>query len=150
VRYDELGFFASSSGQPPFETLRDWNLWQIGELQARLGELRKKRPGERIFIDGPARLFRGYRGRPLQQLRFGSFALYPERAVFYPLRGGEIAFDIGETSAINVVSGERLEMYVEGTLFRVTFRSPRVSAYKWMLAMNVLRGLKPEDISFQA
>ncbi len=150
VLFNELGLFESRSGELPFETLRDWNLWQIGELQSTLGNLREQSLGTRIFIDGPARLFRGYRSRPLQQLRFGSFALYPERAVFYPLRGGEIAFNLTETGGINVVNGERLEMYVQNTLYRFTFRSPRVSAYKWMLAMNILRGLKPEDISFQA
>ena len=134
----------------PFETVRDWNLWQIGELQSILAERQSREPEDRILIDGPARLYRGYRGRPLQKLRFGSFALFPRKAVFYPLRGGEISFGLDETSAINVVSGERLEMYVQNTLYRFTFRSPRVSAYKWMLAMNILRGLKPEDVSFQA
>jgi 1-acyl-sn-glycerol-3-phosphate acyltransferase len=151
VLYNELGFLEGRpDGKPRFDTVRDWSLWQIERLRAMLDEVRERGSRERIFADSPVWLFRGYRSNPLEKLRIGTFALYPDRAVFYPLRGGEILFPLEQADGINVQNRERLELYVQSTLFRFKFISSRVSSYKWMLAMNILKGIRPDDVAFQA
>ncbi len=150
VLYNEYGFLEAQGGPPPFETVRDWNLWQIERLQALLAEARQGGPDNRIFSDGPVWLFRGYRSSPLKKLRLGDLTLYPDRAVFSPRQGRRIHFPLNEMSGVNIQNRERLELYLSNTLYRFLFIDPRVSAYKWMLSMNVLRGLSPQDISFQA
>lgn len=141
VRYDEHGFFRAIEGPLRFDNAHAWNLWQQERLklllEGRLADGRK----EPIFHDESLKLYVGYRVRPPKLRGRGSMALHPESVEFRSSGGEPFSFSIAEIEGINVQVGERLEFYYRNVLYRVAAEDSSVSAFKWMSAIDILKGL---------
>ena len=136
VRLNRLGFFEPRRGPLFFEDPAQWNSWQLPVLQ----ELLEEREGIRkpIFEENPAVLLKGYRERRLRKVGTGTAALMRHRIVFRADEGKSRSFPLSEIRGMNVQNREKLEFYCDGTLFRLDFREPRASSYKWSKAVQIL------------
>jgi 1-acyl-sn-glycerol-3-phosphate acyltransferase len=136
------GFFEKLSEVLYFENIRDWNLWQLEELGKLLSAKKAQGSPEEIFKDRQVWLYRGRRRNPLKKHHFGSLSLYVDRLEFRTLKGERLRFPIPEVTGINVQDKERLEFYHGDCTYRFTFTGERVSAYKWLNALSILKNEK--------
>ena len=141
VRYDLYGFFRPVSGALRFETMRDWNLWQIEELHSRLEDYVNAVSVAPLFVEERVKVETGYKSLPLEPLCVGRIELHPDRVELLPENGAREAFPIRDIVGMNVQNNERLEFYVADNLYRVTVLDPRGCTYKWDLAVRAMQRL---------
>jgi 1-acyl-sn-glycerol-3-phosphate acyltransferase len=139
---NQYGFFEKQSENLYFENVRDWNLWQLEELGVLLNAKKAQGSTEMIFKDRQVWLYGGKRKNPLKKRHFGNLCLYSDRLELHTLKGERIPFSIAELTGINVQDGERLEFYFGDSTYRFTFTGERVSAYKWLNALFILKSEK--------
>jgi 1-acyl-sn-glycerol-3-phosphate acyltransferase len=139
VHVNTYGFLEKESEKLYFENIRDWNLWQLAELGKLLSAKKAEGSAEEVFKDRQVWLYRGERKKPLKKRHFGSLGLYIDRLEFGTLKGEQIRFPLEELSGINVQDQERLEFYHGDSTYRFTFAGERVSAYKWLNALFMLK-----------
>ncbi len=139
VRLDTYGFFRPVAGALRFETIRDWNVWQTGELQRRIDSLVVNPRASALFTEKRVRVDIGYKSMPLEHYRTGKLELYPDRIELTPDGEPPIAFELGSVEGINVQNNERLEFYQRDNLFKITILDPRGCTYKWDLAIRYMK-----------
>lgn len=150
VRMNELGFFEAGRGELRFQTVREWNLWQLAWLKASFSA--KLAAGEErpLLVDENLLLLSGFRARPLKRLYFGDMRLFADRIEFKPLVRGSVLFPLSEIEGVNVQIRERLEFYHRNVLYRFHAGRRIVSAYKWMVAIQILQELTIGSSSAEA
>jgi 1-acyl-sn-glycerol-3-phosphate acyltransferase len=139
VRYTIFGRFETEGEKLYFETVRDWNLWQIGFFTEFLLAKKKDAPTGLLFRDNKIIVLTGYRDNPLKKLYLADMGLFCDRIEIYPEGGGTVTFPIDDLYGIHVQNQDRLEMYFQDVLYRYNFMTRKVSAYKWMTALEVLQ-----------
>lgn len=142
IQVNQYGFFEKLSDDFYFENIRDWNLWQLEELEKILSAKKNEHSTEEIFKDRQVWLYQGQRRNPLKKHHFGNLGLYIDRLEFRSLKGDRLRFPIAELEGINVQDGERLEFYHGDSVYRFSFTGERVSAYKWLNALFLLKDEK--------
>jgi 1-acyl-sn-glycerol-3-phosphate acyltransferase len=169
VRYNAFGFFEAAAGTLRFETVRDWNVWQIRQFQAYL-DAGVADQSNRAGTDGAGGsavaegrgplireeeivLYRGYKSTPLRTIDHGALDLYHDEIRFTGRRTGtSLTFPVRLIEGANIQNGEPLEFYFQGDMYRVRIPSPRGNTYKWLLAVEHLQGkavLETTDASQQ-
>ena len=135
--FNEFGFFETFEEKDKlvFDNINDWYDWQINELNRKCAEMVAKQSVKPIFSDTNARLFIGYKDRPLILRHLGEAACHIDRIEFKTKIGKKIVFEYENVRGINVQDGEKLEFYYREDLYRLDFRG-RVSALKWELAVK--------------
>ena len=136
--YNRYGFLEKRSEKFYFETVREWNLWQLSYLRSFLAERKGKQAGGVLFHDKQVWLWTGYKRNPLRRFRFGRLALYHDRAEFKDLNREKIIFPLDEVVGVNVQNKEILEFFCRDVLYSFHFINRRTSSYKWMNALNML------------
>ncbi len=139
VHYNPFGFLEPRSGKLHYSTIREWNLWQIGEFQEQLdGWLESGMRSVPFLSDKGAKLEIGYKTLPLKELTTGEMRLYPgEIRITGPEES--FAFPIAEIEGMNIQNNERMEFYFKDELYKVTLQDPRGCTYKWDLATKYLQ-----------
>ena len=143
--YGEEGTLSPVRGDLPFETPGEWGDWQenyFGDLLR--GE--PENPDFPVFEDRDVTLKRGKRMIPLRKISFGQMRLFPDRIEFTNLRKQVTAFPIDRISGVNVQYSDQFEFYCGELLYRFSFRSRKTSAYKWALAVRLIRALHGDPI----
>ena len=135
-RHNQYGFLEAINGPLVFNTVHDWNEWQVEYLKEYLYS--QNDPEKVLLEDGPAILLRGYRTRPLKRINTGRAYLTLQGVEFHTTIGKRFFFPIEEIMGENVQMGEKFEFYHQTTLFRLDFINPRVSSYKWYQAVFLL------------
>lgn len=135
VQMDVYGRFQRGEGEPPFSTIRGWNLWQEGLLRERLDRLAAE---QILFADSNTALFCGYRSKPLKPIAEGEFRLYRDRTEFVANTGQVHRFPVEKMEGVNIQIHEPLDFYFQGRLYRVRSRRRRYSALKWKTAVDYL------------
>jgi 1-acyl-sn-glycerol-3-phosphate acyltransferase len=144
VRMNSHGFFEPRRGPLHFETIRDWNLWQIEEYYRYIDSFfgpprdRSVAEGAPIIAEGAITIQEGYKTQPLKLLGTGPMTLFPDRIEVLPDGTDPLVFPVGAVEGINVQNNEHLEFYVDETLYRVSAVNPRGNTYKWDLAVRYL------------
>jgi len=141
-RHNEFGFFEPVNGPLVFNSITDWNSWQLEYLQEFLSDQHDR---EKILLEeGPAVLLRGYRTRPLKKINTGHAYLSLKGIEFHTTIGKKFFFPIEEIVGENVQVGEKFEFYHKNSLYRLNFINPRASSYLWYQAVfflhQILRG----------
>jgi len=144
VRINEHGFFEPCTSPLYFDSLTDWNAWQLSVLERMLADPALF-PGT-IFEERPARLLTGWRSKPLRAVDRGEAQLTRERILFHGESGLSWSFPLAGIQGMNVQNQEKLELYHERVLYRLDFSDPRASAYKWIRTVTALRRL-PDQVS---
>ena len=135
VEIDGFGFFMPPSR---FETIRDWNLWQLDLLREKLSR-GPDRGSDPLLSDGPVWLYRGFKRDTMVRVALGTLVLESNRAVFASANE-RFEFGLDGVSGINVQTHEEMEFYHEESLYHFQFVEA-VSGYKWMMAINMLKGV---------
>ncbi|MFW6228056.1 MAG: lysophospholipid acyltransferase family protein [Alkalispirochaeta sp.] len=145
VRMNNRGFFEPRGGSLYFETIRDWNLWQIDEYHRYIDRFLDASTDDatggtdQIIAEGATTIEEGYKTQPLKLLGTGPMTLYRDRIEVVPDAGGPLVFGIRAVEGINVQNNEHLEFYVNDTLYRISAVNPRGNTYKWDLAVRYLQ-----------
>jgi 1-acyl-sn-glycerol-3-phosphate acyltransferase len=142
VYYDEFGFFRQRSQTFHFATLDEWNNWQI-ETFHEIIELRfRSNDTEPILIEKDVEVETGYKSMPMEHFARGSISLYLDRFEVQPENGDDrLELPVAEVTGINVQNRERLEFYVDNTLYKITPVDPRTCTYKWNMAVRRIQEL---------
>ena len=137
----EYGFF---DGESRFKTIRDWNLWQLGELRSRLSRCGTTNE-TCCFSDGPVVVMTGFRSQGMEPAFQGECLLLSDRVRVRTRDGEEVDFEIDRIVGVNVQLHEQMEFYYGDRLYSFVFERP-VSGYKWMIAIQMLQGKEPESV----
>lgn len=145
VRYTVYGFLESISGDFKFDTIRDWNAWQLDFWKNHVEKHAEKNPGALLLEDPGVLVMTGYRRKKLRELCKGTIQLYPDKLILTSVSGEKTEFPMTEILGINVQDQERMEFYCRDTLYRFNFPERRTSIYKWERAIVFLRGDLEEE-----
>jgi len=135
-RYNRFGFLEALSGPLVFNTVSDWNRWQLEYYEKFLVEKIDTR--EVLLEEGRSILLQGYRTKPLRKINTGRAMITPEGVAFQTTIGKKIFFPIREILGENVQNGEKLEFYHSNSLFRLDFVNVRESAFMWYQTIFLL------------
>ncbi|MFO8043757.1 MAG: lysophospholipid acyltransferase family protein [Alkalispirochaeta sp.] len=140
VHFTPYGFFEARHGALRFETIRDWNVWQLGEFRAHLDRIvAGGGTPEPILLEPAVKVQEGYKALPLQSIGTGRLEFFPEVIRFHPEEGDAWEFPVVEIEGMNVQNNEHLEFYCYNSLYRVTTVDPRGNTYKWDVAVRHLQ-----------
>ena len=138
--------FRTANGGAGFQTVREWNLWQVEEFARQLtGYLAE--PAGAFLHEDAVRVQIGYKSRPLAPFHNGALKLYSDRIELQPETGGTEAFPIDDIRGANVQNNEHWEFYCGSDLFRITTEDPRGCTYKWNLAVTLLHDSRDKNRS---
>lgn len=143
AKYGKDGSLSPVRGSLPFETPGSWGDWQEGHLRDLLRAAGSEVP---VFGDRDVTLKRGKRLVPLRKISFGQMRLFLDRIEFTNMRKQMTAFPIDRISGVNVQHNDQFEFYCGELLYRFSFRSRKASAYKWALAVRLIRELHGDPI----
>ncbi|MEX2444938.1 MAG: 1-acyl-sn-glycerol-3-phosphate acyltransferase [Alkalispirochaeta sp.] len=137
VHFTPYGFFEARNGALRFETIRDWNLWQLETFRRHLDAIIAAGDTEEpVLEEGAVTIQEGYKALPLQPIGTGRLQFFPEMIRFYPDNGESWEFPVADIEGMNVQNNEHLEFYCYNGLYRVTAVNPRGNTYKWDVAVR--------------
>lgn len=139
VTYGQDGRLTPKGDAACFETPAEWADWQRAYLEEVLRTYTGEEAAKPFFEDVDVTVRRGGRLIPLKKLSFGQMRLFHDRIEFTNLRRQRTGFQIGKISGLNVQYSNQFEFYYDRLLYRFSFRSQKTSAYKWVLAIRLLR-----------
>ncbi|MCK4540751.1 MAG: 1-acyl-sn-glycerol-3-phosphate acyltransferase [Spirochaetales bacterium] len=146
TRVNMEGFFTNQSSGFPFETMNEWNQWQLKKLREKIASGSFK--DQTVYIDKEVSVFHGYRSDPLELQGKGTIKLhYASLEIETCGPDGNCRIPIAEMSGIHVVMHNTFEFYYEGILFSLKFKDRRDSGYKYLSYIEAFREiiLKLED-----
>jgi 1-acyl-sn-glycerol-3-phosphate acyltransferase len=141
-RYNQYGFLEPVSGPLIFNTVSEWNHWQLEHHEEMLRGL--KDPQAVIIEENRSILLQGYRTRPLRKINTGRATISLEGITFTTTIGKKIFFPLKEINGENVQNGEKLEFYRGNTLYRLNFVNVRESAFMWYQTIYLLHKIMRE------
>ena len=139
VVYGQDGRLTPQGSAVCFETPGGWADWQRSYLGEALHAYTGRKAAKPFFEDANVIVRRGGRLIPLKKLSFGQMRLFDDRIEFINLRRQPTDFQISKISGLNVQYSNQFEFYYDRLLYRFSFRSQKISAYKWVLAIRLLR-----------
>ncbi len=144
VLYGKDGHLTSADGAC-FPSPAEWSDWQRIQLDKFLSGYRMEKTSNPFWADKNVTLRRGGRMIPLKKISFGQIWLFSDRIGFINLRKQRTDFQISRIRGLNVQYNNQFEFYYNRLLYRFSFRSPKTSAYKWVLAIQLLLGKTGEE-----
>lgn len=122
----------------PFETIREWNLWQKNEYPIVLKNLISEKNEKTIFFDENTKLFQGRRMDPLILLGRGRLKLFSDR-IEHEGKNKTHSFYFKDIDAEGVLKSQLFEFYEGKNLYQIRFKNKSASARKWADAITALR-----------
>ncbi len=141
VLFNNRGFFEPRRGPVRFETVREWNLWQMDQFAERLDTLTAATTADTVLLEEPDVIIReGFKTQPLKTLGNATMTLYRDQLVLSLREGIRIELPLRAVEGINVQNNEHLEFYAFMNLYRISTASPRGNTFKWDFAVRRLQG----------
>jgi 1-acyl-sn-glycerol-3-phosphate acyltransferase len=141
AKYEKEGFLTVTKGETCFKTPGEWNSWQEAYLKGFIRSREGANNERTIFEDHNVTVKRGKRLIPLKKINFGHMGLFNDRIEFTSLLKQRTIFYIDRIIGLNVQYRNQFEFYYDGLLYRFSFRYTAVSAYKWVLAVRLIKEL---------
>jgi len=91
-----------------------------------------------VLQDEQVVLSKGTGGEKVKKSGEGRMVLSGNALEFIADSGDAIQFDLEGISGLNVQNRDVVEFYFQEVLYRFTFKSPHVSAYKWVKGIEFL------------
>ena len=139
VRVDLYGFFRAHRGELQFDNMHDWNLWQRDIFLKMLDAYHDSDDNTPFLFEEEVDIGRGFQDHPLVPVMRGSIALFRDRIDAESSDGMVLSFPFQDIRGANIQNRERLEFYVDETLYRIATCDPRCCTYKWDLAIRHLQ-----------
>jgi len=147
VAYGSKGFFESHSGGLIFDNPRDWNLWQLQQLDRTIAEKINSNSGQSIFEERQILLRTGGKtGKLSSPSSAGTLSLYPQSLVYCDGNNNEHRFPLAGISGVNVQSNNQLEFIFNKMLYRFSAGNGLMPAYKFTIAIDVLNAMDSKKI----
>jgi len=140
VKINSYGFFEPAGARLYFDTMADWDQWQLAELRKMVCGAAERLDPNPVFSDGPLVLLNGpggLRGRRFPTVREGAMELLFDRLRLVDRRRGILDLDLRRIRGMNVQDGEILEFHHDGILHRIRTRI-KMSSVKWVRAVQFL------------
>lgn len=140
--YTEKGFLEAKNQPLIFENPRDWNQWQIHNLNNLIEDAQSfsQQPQEVNLLNNTnVTLYENVNneGYKLMPLRTGSINLTPEYFYFLGDNYDKTIFQFEKIVGLNIQSNNVVEFYYNDKLHKITFKNPKTSAYKWVNALRI-------------
>ena len=148
VEYTVYGFFEREDGEVRFDNVKDWDTWQLDFLKTYVEAAQAQDGTKPLFVDDRCVVWRGYRREPMKRFKEGTLSLFSDRIELDTIEGEKIVHSLDDLHGINVQVKEIMEYYVGDALLNFRFKDPFVSGYKWMAAVNLLKGHDPVNADF--
>lgn len=142
VYVNEFGLFEQRSDTFHFETIDSWNRWQTETFRSMIDVRFHANDESVVMYDRDVLVETGYKSLPTEKLARGDIHLFLDRIEVRP-KGAEspITLPVADIAGINVQNRERLEFYVDDTLYKITSKDPRGCTYKWDVAVRHIQEL---------
>ncbi len=140
--YTDKGFLETKNQPLIFDNPRDWNQWQIQNLNTLLEEAQSSyvQPNETILLkNNNATLYKNHSDDEIKltSMGTGSINLTPDFFYFLSDDYNKTIFKFNKTTGLSIQSNNKIEFYYNDKLYRITFKNPRISAYKWVNALRI-------------
>jgi 1-acyl-sn-glycerol-3-phosphate acyltransferase len=145
VKVDLYGFFRAHRGELQFDNMHDWNLWQSDVFVRQLDGYQESGEKTPFLFEEQVDIHRGFQDHPLEPVMRGSIALFGDRVDAEANDGTVISFPLDEIRGANIQNKERMEFYVNDTLYRVVSCDPRGCTYKWDLAIRHMQANRKSE-----
>lgn len=135
---NDYGYFESIDGEKPvFDTILEWDEWQIGFLRERLADVGRD---EKLFSDEGLRLTSVKDGENDVLIKSGTLAMYGDRL---EMNDGDQSFSfcVERIEKISVALTSTLLFTYNGGYYEIKAAKP-YSAVKYMIASRLLAGKK--------
>lgn len=138
--YNSYGFLETDGAKLHFDNARDWNLWQLEQLEALAAARISSERGEPLLADREIVLRTGQKTGTLKtEEEGGILTLYPGR-IEYSLAGNVLhRFHLHDIIGENIQFNNQLEIIEDGILYRFSRKNGDFSAYKWVMAIGFLK-----------
>ncbi|MBN2048953.1 MAG: 1-acyl-sn-glycerol-3-phosphate acyltransferase [Spirochaetales bacterium] len=142
TQFTVFGSFEQSGSHPHYyDNIRQWNLWQLEELERQIESRRERNDESPLFSDTPAVHSTGYKVESLEEQGRGTVSLSIRGITFAPEEGSAaVHFPWEEITALNVVYQSQIEFYREKTLHSFIFPGKDISGYKYLCAGRIIQG----------
>lgn len=146
VVYDDYGYFKLKNGKKlHFDNPRDWNDWQLEQLDMRFREKNSVSQASPLFEEKSVFAFTGARLKPLVKFQQGTLSMYSDRLVFQGLVGEPLVFEIPKIHGETIQSNNKFEFYYNKVLYRFIRLDKCLSAYKWVRALQAARNARHQS-----
>lgn len=140
VTYGTAGFFESQSNDLIFDNPRDWNLWQLRELDKTIANKINAASSLSIFEKQHILLrTAGKTGGLSNPSSAGTLTLYPQELVYCEGNNQELRFPLTGISGLNVQSNNQLEFIFNKVLYRFSADNGLMPAYKFSKAIDAVK-----------
>jgi len=140
VTYGSEGFFKSHSGDLIFDNPRDWNLWQLRQLERTIADKINANSAQPIFEEQHVLLRTGGKtGKLSNPSPSGTLSLYPQSLVYRDGNNKLFHFPLTGISGVNVQSNNQLEFIFDKVLYRFTAGNGLMPAYKFTNAIDAIK-----------
>jgi 1-acyl-sn-glycerol-3-phosphate acyltransferase len=136
VDYNEYGTIISKSDILHFDSLYEWDKWQLGLLHKKLDSMSED---ELAFQCNSVTIYEGRKMKNFSGKLSGNLILYKDKLVIKYNAGQEKEFYIRDMDGINVNLSKNLEFFYNKIMYRIIFNIKYVSAYMWVSAINYLK-----------
>ena len=128
-----MGFFGTPAVFKNFLHPGEWDRWQSDEYAKRYDALQK----DEVLFSDPDTLLLRFDGKKFDPVFKGILELR-KGAFFLVIQEGEpLVFTFDTIDGANIQSSGDFEFYSGDDLFRLSFSSPRISAYKWLTILRL-------------
>ena len=142
VNYSTYGFFDPHVGNLYYDNPKDWNSWQLEQLESQITRQKLSGSCHPIITDNNIKLRTGNRTGSLKILTPGGIlSLYLDKLEY--CNGAKIvsSFPIREITGLNIQFNNQLEFICKNVLYRFSAENGIMPAYKWVKAIEAAKRL---------
>lgn len=139
VRLNNYGYFEKNDHKLYFDTTHKWALWQEKYIKELLISKKKN-----MFLDYNTDLQIGKKYGALDYVGTGNLLLSQNKITYTTNQQEHYEFNIDKITGENIQLNYILEFYYENILYHFTYENRHISAYKWLLAITLIKGGKEE------
>ncbi len=141
MHYNDRGFLEADKGaQLPFDSPRDWNLWQLDNLDTIIADNANNLSDSPITSDDNIILKTGGKtGKLIGSNTGGRLSVYCDRLEYLTFGKDQLFFPISKISGMNIQFNNQLEFIHDTVLYRFSSKSGIFSAYKYVMIVEKLR-----------
>ncbi|MDC7227773.1 MAG: lysophospholipid acyltransferase family protein [Spirochaetales bacterium] len=138
---DKFQDISAVEGETKFDNIRDWDLWQIKQMQARIDEFFETE--QTVFHIKSVEFQTGYKTEKPKVLGKGSLSLTTGHMILKDSDGAELKkIPVTDITGINVQNRNILDFYYDGTLFIIQDNGNHLNSYMFWKAVDDLQRRK--------
>lgn len=145
VRYTFYGTFESVHRPLRFQTVHEWNQWQLAYVRQHFTHLMQTEAWQEAMKD-PVKLYLSEDDRPFRLVGAGCLT-WTEEGLHFESEGGKHAAEVplDRIEGVNIHFHNKLDFFHDNRLYRFTFYKPNSSAFKWLTMIQTAQAAKAKN-----